>query len=719
MSEKKCIKLSDINYNEINDVNENFQEIYKNNYFNSIKKKEYCKSETFSKLNKFEDNFEEAAPTLISGIVVEQFGEKKELIDLNDNDDIRDFLMKDVADKNTLIVKNLKKINEINIRKIEKEVKILLISKIVFTNTQEFNFQKFVLNYCKVIVHNKFILTQKLREYIFLSLELIGGCDWNHLESLRNKWVDDKIREKIYYIKGKKVEKMKNVGDKEYDRSLESKYLCLDKYLKEKNLFGEKPNYFKLSDDSSFHNLKSLNDLILGINNINTINTTKIKNWCIGEPDLANEKKVGGMWNIFKVTRDRKSKTVKDFKDAVVTKLDIFSTSADEKENYYEKLSNFVTFEKNNIINSINYLKYNFISKIEVAKTVEKTQYDSWWSRTPSIVAYSILSTTTTVNSLNYQFGEAPATFANIQSNMNNENFGLYLGQVMHIAMGPLIGLAVGVIIGSIIESKWFKGLRTTRLQNLKFQDFITEYEEKNEKISEKIIITEKITEKGSTKTKKGCIYADTYVYLLRFKLVELLRVFYERICYKYFDAHIENIQNFCFIYETIYINETGTTEPRPNVGVREEAHMEANIEAEKAAKAAKAVKEAAMDDPEKLIDDTITERVTVGFKQIKQIFMKGYLTYLYQKLEEEKLKEEFLKIIIGETTKEGTIKEFNSPKDEMITGLQKFYKINKYPERTEENMSKFYGGIRKTIKHRNKKTKRRVKINKRRTSRK
>ena len=66
-----CIKLSEVNYDVPNDVNETFKKIYDENYMNPTSKRGYCnENQDFIKLGK-KDKVTENIPSIITGIVVE------------------------------------------------------------------------------------------------------------------------------------------------------------------------------------------------------------------------------------------------------------------------------------------------------------------------------------------------------------------------------------------------------------------------------------------------------------------------------------------------------------------------------------------------------------------------------------------------------------------------------------------------------------------------
>jgi hypothetical protein len=543
---EQCIRLSEIVYNDQTSVNTIFSKIYNENYYSRSSKLGYCNRENgFEQFDEETDTILENIPSLLSGIMIEPLlnddgSEITELIDINTSE----FLLKHIVqNEGAKILDILKKIININSRNISKEVKILLVSKLKFSNTQADAFKKFILNYCKILVHNKYILIQKLKKIIKISIELIGGCDWNNYESMRNKYIEDSLRTTKKLLKSVLPGKSKIITNK----NLDDKIFCFEEYLKGNNIFSTSGKNFLANminnnwSDITFHDIDSL---ISFINNPISFNSDEVKSLC--SKHIRDIK--GGTTG----TRGRKADS--KIKSSLFNRIDF--TNWFPRSKGYDKLTEIITNEKNNIINYYNYLKYNFISKFEVAKTAEVTKLDPWWLRTPSIVAYSVLATTTEVTAINYQYSEsvpdwktATDTFNSFSSNgkVNEHNLNLFLAQVMHISMGPIIGVFVGAIVGSILESKWFKNLRTTREQNLRFQDFITNYEKKEGKINEKII---SLTKKEKTYDSK-CLYtSDTYSYLLRFYLVKCLRELYEKICYNYYDKHIENIDIFLFLFE-------------------------------------------------------------------------------------------------------------------------------------------------------------------------
>jgi hypothetical protein len=554
---EQCIRLSQITYDDSNSFDTIFSKIYNENYYSRSSKLGYCNRDNgFQQFDKETDKILENIPSLLSGIMIEQLlnddgSEITELIDINTSE----FLLKHIVqNEGAKILDILKKIININSRNISKEVKILLVSKLKFSNTQADAFKKFILNYCKILVHNKYILIQKLKEIIRISIELIGGCDWNNYESMRNKYIEDSLRTTKKLLKSVLPGKSKIITNK----NLDDKIFCFEEYLKGNNIFSTSvKNYLAnmINNDGSDITFQDINIFISYIIDRISFNSDEVKSLC-------SKHIIGGTTG----TRGRKADS--KFKSGIFNKIDF--TNWFPRSKGYDKLTELITNEKNNIINYYNYLNYNFISKFEVAKTAEVTNWDPWWLRTPSIVAYSVLATTTEVTAINYQYSESVPdwktttdTFNSISSNgnVNEHNLNLFLAQVMHISMGPIIGVFVGAVVGSILESKWFKNLRTTREQNLRFQDFITNYEKKEGKINEKII---SLTKKEKTHNSK-CLYtSDTYSYLLRFYLVKCLRELYEKICYNYYDKHIENIDIFLFLFE-VNFNSSLSTNSIPN----------------------------------------------------------------------------------------------------------------------------------------------------------
>ena len=151
-----CIKLSEVVYDNNDNVRDKFDKIYMENYLNPTSKIGYCSNAgKFTKLEK-KDKITENIPSIISGIVLEPIAniDQTTIIDLNDlnnGSQAYNLLFQDVTvDEKAVIIENLKKINNINSRKISKEIKILLISKINFTSTQQEPFKRFILNYCNL-----------------------------------------------------------------------------------------------------------------------------------------------------------------------------------------------------------------------------------------------------------------------------------------------------------------------------------------------------------------------------------------------------------------------------------------------------------------------------------------------------------------------------------------------------------------------------------------
>lgn len=189
---------------------------------------------------------------------------------------------------------------------------------------------------------------------------------------------------------------------------------------------------------------------------------------------------------------------------------------------------------------SLNGLKeQKFCSFIELAKTYEKTNHSPYWLTIPrlsmmimsssSIITSAVLTTTgTTATTLTKEFTQHH--FANA----------LMLATFLTTTLSPLVGLIISLGIGTLLESKFWKDLRNSRLINLEFMKFISTQEGFAQMLN-----TENIDDSNihcSFRLRKD-------EYINKFKEVNANISEYNEYTRKYFDDHIDKLYFYLFVY--------------------------------------------------------------------------------------------------------------------------------------------------------------------------
>jgi hypothetical protein len=181
----------------------------------------------------------------------------------------------------------------------------------------------------------------------------------------------------------------------------------------------------------------------------------------------------------------------------------------------------------------------NFCSFIELAKTYEKTNHSPYWLTIPrlsmmimsssSIITSAVLTNTgTTTTTLTKEFTQHH--FANA----------LMLATFITTTLSPLVGLIISLGIGTLLESKFWKDLRNSRLINLEFMKFISTQEGFAQMLN-----TENIDDSNihcSFRLRKD-------EYINKFKEVNANISEYNEITRKYFDDHIDKLYFYLFVY--------------------------------------------------------------------------------------------------------------------------------------------------------------------------
>ena len=184
--------------------------------------------------------------------------------------------------------------------------------------------------------------------------------------------------------------------------------------------------------------------------------------------------------------------------------------------------------------------KNNFCSTFELVKTVEIKKDDPWWYRTPSLVATATASTNlaTKVSLDSSPIMNTKDLARTISVDNSLAQHAVALATITNAVCGPIIGLFIGLAIGTFLESEFFKNLRSSRLINLQFINYIN---------SDKNLINE------LRKNTNNCSYSvDKISYIKRFTDVDNDIKNYEKEAKENYDDYIENLFFYLFIYDYI-----------------------------------------------------------------------------------------------------------------------------------------------------------------------
>ena len=112
--------------------------------------------------------------------------------------------------------------------------------------------------------------------------------------------------------------------------------------------------------------------------------------------------------------------------------------------------------------------KNKFCSYLEVANTTKKNPDDSFWFRTPAIVTSTIASINTTTA---FSLSATQSTVSELSKSMLVSS-----AAFISTVLGPMLGLIVGLSLGTLMESEFYKNLRSSRHIYLKFREFQNNY---------------------------------------------------------------------------------------------------------------------------------------------------------------------------------------------------------------------------------------------------
>jgi hypothetical protein len=141
-----------------------------------------------------------------------------------------------------------------------------------------------------------------------------------------------------------------------------------------------------------------------------------------------------------------------------------------------DPLRDLVKLIRTELMTMHEYVKNKFCSKLELTRTIQKYPDSAFWLRTPGLVAI----TTSAVNcgaafSLN-DFGDTTSLFATHLQNSAEKysaEAATRIASIVNTVCGPLLGLIVGLSLGTLVESQFFKDLRSSRIIYLTFLKLI------------------------------------------------------------------------------------------------------------------------------------------------------------------------------------------------------------------------------------------------------
>lgn len=489
-------------------------------------------------------------PSLLKGIEIKNYYSK--FIEDPFNESINNTSI----DPNHKLYKKLKKISEILTKKVPENVKYLEIGKMTneSCSKQKPNFEKFIVEYCKILANNKYFLLCKLRDCMIANMKLIANCDFNNLESISNKWLDDSFKRRSIpsikeYLNNIKEIVNKNVDDDNFD--------TLIKKINEGNIqvvFNQNNEPEKVGGGESF--LKKTYQRLSGSTTpgsttpeSTTLESTTPESTTPSQIVPGKLNAVGQNFTNFTASLVGKRQSRIRSKSMKVPELDI---GVAEREQIYTEINNIIRTERTNIIGMHELFKNQFCSFTEMGKTAEISQKDVWWQATPSLVAYTVASTTFSANSAIFIAENAydikpgvPTMATHLQKEsgdiISNATSAIALATFINAAVGPIVGVAVGALIGTIINSKWFKNLRSSRLENVTFQRFINENDQyinimnKNElKVNDHV-----------------CSYRHHLKeYIFRCLYAMKIRDSYNKLAKKMFDAPLDKLKYYLFVYD-------------------------------------------------------------------------------------------------------------------------------------------------------------------------
>ena len=481
------------------------------------------------------------------------------------------------------------------------------------------NLEAFIKQYIKTLIGNKYLLMCLMYKCMIVNIRLISNCDYNAHESLSDKWFDDWIKgEKL---NGKTIiDSLEKQANTYAGNNLEVLLSKIYSDSKQKNILLELTydmsdtpglrggvNPFSwLSSKRPVNGVKepvapaNVNeDVVTNVNKppITSEITTDENALDSGEEepvdyDVSNvddsygnkslaqrfTRKMGKMGQRLNATmkttsRARTYKPINAASDAdyvhdksMLSSVynQTFRTGEMMREKQYQRLKSIVSAQRTNIMNKSELLKYQYCCNLELAKTAEATKADLWWCRTPSLVAYTVSTTNLAANAMLNQGlpKHAPMDIKTLSHTlasmpMISASTSIAVASIINAALGPIVGLFAGVVVGTISESLWFKDLRSTRLSNLAFQRFIESNENFIEETNKREILVN-----GNV-----CSYRNhRKEYLFRFLLSQRINSLYDELCNEYFIKPLKKLDYFLFLYQTnVKLNKTNKPQEQPS----------------------------------------------------------------------------------------------------------------------------------------------------------
>ena len=362
---------------------------------------------------------------------------------------------------------------------LSSEAKYALFGKLFNSGkcNNDFNqrFIKFILQYVKLISHNKSILLSNMRDLLTSSISEVGNCDYTNWEGISNKQVEDAIRSGE--ILRMPADAILTVADS-VSRNATSAFNSFNNLVSSATAFKERPEQIEIDD----------------------IDT------------------------------------------GVVSEI--------------QKIRELVSLVRTEIMAMKDFEKNNFCSKLEIVNTVKKYPDSAFWLRTPGLVAL----TTSAVNiSAAFSLHSIKAATSAASSHLQTE--ALRIASIVNTACGPLLGLIIGLSVGTLLESKFYKDLRNSRMIYLSFQKFLAT---------------------NNYKAFSPCSYRNNATeYKNKFETAKERIDEYFSNTKTYYDDEITNLDFYFFIYDyfcktkSVSISEPMIVEEPPVIKTEEELNEE------------------------------------------------------------------------------------------------------------------------------------------------
>jgi hypothetical protein len=483
------------------------------------------------------------------------------------------------------LYKKLFDISKIANKKTPENVKYLEIGKTTNEKCaqQKANFEAFIVEYCKILANNKYHLLCKLRECMIANMKLTANCDFNNLESMSNKWLDDSFKGRtndgikkylndITQIVKAEVDKLIRINlSSEEDKELNA-FETLISQINSGSIqvqFTEEPKGEQQKGGGLGDFLKSKKIIQVqkpAYESIPTVPITNVPKSVVPTRFVTTAKNVARGFQQSQSQSRLRTKNI-NFED--------YDIGVAERNEIYGKIYNIIKTVRTNIMCMHELFNNQFCSIAEMGKTAEKSQKDVWWQRTPSLVAYTVASTTFSANTAIFILeNEAniipsvPAMASYLQTHsgdiVSNATSAIALATFINAAVGPIVGVAVGALIGTVLESKWYKSLRSTRLENITFQRFINNNDEYIE-----IMNTSEFKVNGHV-----CSYRKHLKeYIFRCLFANAIRKTYNDLSKKMYEDPLDKLKYYLFVYDDCLITNKfleSTDETRETAAARE-----------------------------------------------------------------------------------------------------------------------------------------------------